>query len=106
MRRGKPHEDPTLRRITGRARWPVEDYAVRLDGEQYVLGSGGPVTIDARVVIDVTQNPGTSRTASHDRIGGRKQTHVAAVNRLVKAGSIVDRDGCLYMPSDVVGDLL
>lgn len=101
MREGHPDEDPTLRRITGRARWTIEPYSLRMEDGEYVLGGGGPVSLDARVVTDVATNPGTSRAESFDRIKGRKASHVAAVGRLVEAGTVVDRGGSLFLADQV-----
>lgn len=99
-------EDSTLRRITGAARWQVEPFSVRLDGGRYVLGSGGPVSLEARIVIDTGENPGTSRTAQRERLAVRAATHGAAVNRLLEIGGIVERSGRLFVEKDVEGDLL
>jgi len=99
-------EDPTLRRFRGRARWPVEGFSLRMEDGRFQLGGGGPVSMEARVILDVEANPGTTRTGSYGRLGGRKETHTAAVNTLVKSGAIVDRKGKLFHPRDVEEELL
>ena len=99
-------ENPTLRRIRGRARWPVEDFAVQLRDGVFTLGTGGEVPLEARILMDTRANPGTSRNAQHQRLGGRKATHVAAVNRLLESGGIQDRDGGLFVAGDVEEDFL
>lgn len=99
-------EDPTLRRFRGRARWPVEDWSLRMEDGRYVLGAGGPLSLDARVLADLGENPGTSRSASHERLGGRRKTFWATVERLVSTGAVRDTNGSLYLPHDVSGDLL
>jgi len=99
-------EDPTLRRFRGRARWPVEDFTLRMEEHGYVLGSGGPVPVEARVLSGVSMNPGTTRSESYRRLGGRKATHTAAVNALVEADALRDRAGKLYLPNQVEEDLL
>ncbi len=98
-------EDPTLRRFSGRARWPVEEFSVRMEQGGYVLGAGGPIPLEARVVMDTSGNPGTSRTAQHKRLGGRKATYVAAVNRLLETGGVVERAGKLYVEGDAEGEM-
>ena len=105
MRMPNSGEDPTLRRFSGRARWPVEDFSIRMEAGRFQLGGGGPVPLEARVMMDVGANPGTSRTASHQRIGGRKQTHTAAVNSLLLSMGLVDRGGKLYLRTVVEEDL-
>ena len=66
-----PSEDPTLRRFRGRARWPMEDWAIRMDEGAYLLGGGGPVPLETRIVMDTAAHPGPSRNAQHARLGGR-----------------------------------
>jgi hypothetical protein len=99
-------EDPTLRRFRGRARWPMQEFSVRLRDEVFEIGDGGEIPIEARIVLDVASHPGTSRNASHQRIGGRKQAHVAAVNNLLQDDRIRERSGGLFIESDVEGVLL
>ncbi len=99
-------EDPTLRRFRGRARWPIEEFSVRLTDQGYVLGGGGSLSLEAQVLADTNLNPGTSRTAQFKRIGGRKQTYLATVTRLVEGEQVVDRNGHLFLPGHVEGDLL
>lgn len=98
-------EDPTLRRFRGRARFQLEDFSVRLEDGQYVLGGGGIIALEARVLLDVSANPGTTRADSYRRLGGKKSTHVAAINQLLGSDALVDRDGALYRPEDVEEDL-
>jgi hypothetical protein len=99
-------EDPTLRRFRGRGRWPIEDFTLRMEEGWYVLGGGGAVSIEARILMDVRANPGTTRADSYRRLGGRKATHTAAVSRIVDSEGLVDRGGKLYVPGDVEEDLL
>jgi len=99
-------EDPTLRRFRGRARWPVEDFSLRLEDGHFCLGGGGHVSMEARVLLDVEANPGTTRTESFRRLGGRKATHTAALGKLLESGALVDQEGRLYHPRDVEEGLL
>jgi hypothetical protein len=94
-------EDPTLRRFRGRARWEVEDFSIRLEGDRFVLGGGGVVSVEARILLDLGQNPGTSRNAQHGRVGGRRETYLAAVNRLLETQAIQEQAGKLFRPEDV-----
>lgn len=84
-------EDPTLRRFRGRARWPVENFALRMEEGQYVLGGGGPLSLDARVLLHVEANPGESGSAVRKAVGGRTETVLAALDRLVDRGAIQKR---------------
>ena len=99
-------EDPTLRRIRGRARWPVEDWSLRLEGDQYVLGGGGPLALEARILMDLAHHPGTSRNQQFDRLGGGRNTYLAAVRRMVQQGAVKEREGVLYRPEDIEEELL
>lgn len=101
MRPGNTGEDPTLRRFTGRARWSTPDFAVRMVDGAYQLGGGGELSLDARILADLGANPGTSRTAQHGRIGGRKQSYLAEVGKLINGDAIVEQRGGLYLPHDV-----
>lgn len=106
MRLGGQGEDPTIRHITGRARWPVEPFSFRLEGGRYILGGGGVLPVESRVLMDLGANPGTTRADSFRRIKGNKSAHVAAVNRLVDRGGIRERHGRLYLPSHVEEELV
>ncbi len=100
-------EDPTLRRFRGRARWQVEDFSIRMDSEErFLLGSGGEIPLEARVLMDVRTYPGTSRADQFRRLGGRKATHVAAVNRMLETGAVVERGAGLFEQRDVEEVLL
>ena len=83
-------EDATLRRVRGRGRWAVEPFAVRLVGDVLELAGGEP-SMDVRVMMEVERHPGSSRRQVRDRIGGRGTVIDAAVNRLVNAGAVEDR---------------
>lgn len=94
-------EDPTLRRFHGRARWQVEDWALRLEDGRYVVGGGGVLSLEARILADSAENPGTSRNAQHSRMRVRKATYLAVVKQLVEAAALRDDGGRLYVPGDV-----
>ena len=98
-------EDPTLRRFKGRARWPVEEWTVRMTDGRFALGGGGPLPLEAQILLDVAQHPGTSRNALHGRLRGRKDANLRTVTRLLTDGQLVERDRGLYIPADVTADL-
>ncbi len=81
-------EDPTLRRLRGRGRWPIEPFTVALVDGRYELSGGTELSLDARVLLHVENNPGTSGAAVREAVGGRTQAVLAALNRLVERGAI------------------
>jgi hypothetical protein len=101
-----PGEDPTMRRFRGRARWPVEDWSLRMVDGRFELGAGGVLSLDARILADVGEHPGTSRTAQHGRLGGRKATHLAAVGTLISRGALREQGSSLYLPHDITESAL
>jgi hypothetical protein len=107
MRTPESGEDLTLRRFKGRARWPVEDFGMRLDSEagQWQLSGGGQVTLDARIMAWVRMNPGKNFNTLHDAMGGRKITLGSVVNQLTVAGMLVEqakgRSKLYYLPDDL-----
>lgn len=91
MTRPKPGEDAAVRRIRGRARWPIEDFAVALRESGYELVGGAELSLDVRVLIYVEKNPGASRRAVREAMGVRASAVDAALSRLEARGAIVDR---------------
>lgn len=96
-------EDPTIRHIRGRGRWPVEPYAVQLKDGRYELAGGDALSLDARVLLHVEAHPGCSRREVRGAVGGRATAVDAAIGTLLARGAIQDhgRDGrsSLYPPS-------
>jgi hypothetical protein len=83
-------EDPGMRRIRGRGRWPVEPFAVALRDGRYELAGGSELSVDARVLLHIEAAPGTSKTATRKAVGGRAAAVDAAINRLLDRGAIED----------------
>jgi hypothetical protein len=82
-------EDQSVRRIRGRGRWNIERFTVALrDGAYELGGGGGELSIDARVLLFVENNPGASRTQIRKQVEGRAATIGAAINRLELEGAI------------------
>lgn len=105
MRLNTEGEDPTLRRVTGRARWPLEPWSWRMGDGAVHLGTGGPMTLDARILAYIERNPGTPRTPLAAQLGVRKAEIVRAVDRLVALDALAEHEHHggkrLYLPRDV-----
>lgn len=102
MHRPQSGEDAAVRRIRGRARWPVEDYAVALRDHGYELVGGAELSLDVRVLIYVETHPGTSMTRIRDAVEGRAKSLDDAVRALLARGAIERRsDGRLYAATAV-----
>ncbi|MDO8500455.1 MAG: DnaB-like helicase N-terminal domain-containing protein [Gemmatimonadaceae bacterium] len=90
MRGPKDGEDPTIRHITGRARWQVPPFDVRFRNGRYELASGLELSLDARVLIQIEQNRGVSLAVLRAKVGGRGKVVDDAVTELLHRGAIVD----------------
>lgn len=92
-------EDATVRRIRGRARWPIQPYSVALRGDRYELVGGMELSADVRVLMHVEHHAatGTSLRATREAVSGARGRVDAAVNALLGRGAIERRsDGRLY----------
>jgi hypothetical protein len=93
MRNPAKSEDPCLRHITGRARWAVAPFDIVFRNGGYELAGGGVLSIDARALIHIEENPGISQARLRDLVGGRARDADLAVDGLVQRGVVVDRGG-------------
>jgi hypothetical protein len=82
--------DQNVRHITGRARWTVPAFDVRLDDNRYELAGSVQLSLDTRILLYVENTPGASLSAVRKHIGGRSGTVDAALNELVRRGAIID----------------
>src|SRR5690606_5687422 len=92
-------EDPTVRRLRGRARWPVRPCRIRWSGGRYEIVPDGAeitVSVDARVLAYVTAHPGCSERAVREAVGGRYEAVRAAVSRLIEVDAIERRGSGRY----------
>lgn len=83
-------EDPCVRRLRARSRFPIEDFAVRLADHGFEL-AGGELSLDARVILYVEGNPGCSKRQVRDAIGGRASDVDRVVGDLVSRGELENR---------------
>lgn len=86
------------RKIRGRARWPTEDFSVRLVGDiksehswlSYQLSDGdGPLHV--RVLHFVRETPGCSLRKVREGVGGRYEYVDKALDVLIETGEVEDR---------------
>jgi hypothetical protein len=107
MRLPRSADDRRTRRITGRARWPIDPFTVALRGEgaeaRYELVGGQvELSLDARILLYVQNNPGASRTAVRNGVMGRGEQISGAIDRLIKRGELQERHegrrSALYVP--------
>jgi hypothetical protein len=82
-------EDPlgAVRRLTARARWPLNDYAVRLAGDRFEL-VGRELTLDARILLHLQGDPGSSLRAVRAACGGRASDVDAALAELLQRSAV------------------
>ena len=86
-------DDPTLRRIAAKGRFPVDSFAVRLAEDGYMLADTSALSLDTRVLTYVERSPGCPKRAIREYVGGRASEADAAIDRLVNAGEIVNDGG-------------
>lgn len=91
MQPAKPGEDQTTRHFRGRARWPVQDWSLRMQDGRFVVGGGEPLTLDARVLqyIASTMPTGATKRGIRGYVGGRANSADAALGRLMRDGAVV-----------------
>lgn len=86
-------EDTSLRHITGRARWTVEPFDIKLRNGRYELAGGAALSVDARVLLHIEENRGVSLTDLRRRMSVRGKAVDDAVAELIRRGAIVDLGG-------------
>ncbi len=82
--------DEATRKMRGRGRWRIEDFAVRLDGDTYTL-TAGELTLDARVLLYVEHHPGCSMRQLREGVTGKTETIATVVANLLRSGAVSDR---------------
>jgi len=84
-------ENPNIRHIKGRGRWPIEPFDMALREGRYEMPQGGELSLDTLILIHVENNPGTSVAATRKAVQKQNQTVVATLNTLEARGAIVNR---------------
>jgi hypothetical protein len=87
-----PGEEASVRKLKAKGRWTIEDCAVRLDGDRYTLAAG-ELSMDARVILYVENNPGCSMRQLREGVSGKAAVIDSAAHRLLERGAIEDRGG-------------
>jgi hypothetical protein len=91
MRTPGTNEDPNVRHISGRGRWPIPAYSVTLrDGWYELGGAAAPLSLDALVILHVEQNPDVSPDRLAKAVGKRKDDVLRVVNQLLVRGAIIN----------------
>jgi hypothetical protein len=90
MRLPEKNEDPTVRHITGRARWQIQPFDVRFSDGRYELAGGAQLSLDARILIHIEQKRGVSMSELRGLVGGRGKAVDEAVDELLRRGAIID----------------
>jgi hypothetical protein len=92
---GLQTDDPTVRVLAARGRWPMKGFSVRYRGDGFDL-TAGELTVDARVLLHVEQNPGISKRRVREHVGGRAQVVDASLETLVLRGAVERREEGYY----------
>jgi hypothetical protein len=77
----------TVRKVRGRGRWRVDDFAVQLEGEHWALVAG-ELSLETLVYLYVERNPGASLRAVRAGVQGKARLVDDALRRLEARGAI------------------
>ncbi len=86
----KKDGDPRARQFGGRGRWEVPGFSVLLDDGCYRLHDGSAASVDALTLDHISRHPGCSRNEVCSGVGKNRTTVLAAINRLVNAGTVME----------------
>jgi hypothetical protein len=93
---GPQADDPAVRVLTARGRWAMKGFSVRYRGDGFDL-TAGELTLDARVLLHIEQNPGISKRRVRDQVGGR--AHLVDVSlEALEARGVIERREDGYHP--------
>jgi hypothetical protein len=89
---GTPSREPNgdIREFEPKGRWAVSRFALRFDGDQYVLLGKNP-SLEERVVRVVTANPGIGKSEVRQKVTGKAVQIDEAITKLLEEGLIEDR---------------
>ena len=82
--------DRSVRHLRVRARWPVDDYSIRLIENRFELASGG-LPLDKRVLQYIKAHPGCSMNGVRSGVTGKATTIGKEVRRLIDSGTVENR---------------
>ena len=83
-------KDEAVRNVKARARWPVDNYSVRLVGSSYELSSG-QLSLDARVLQAIGESPGCSQRDIRRAVSGAPKAVAAAIRGLITSEAVEDQ---------------
>ena len=88
----EPTEDGSaVRRIRARAKWPMAEFCVRLEGDEYLLHASASLGAEARILLYIEEHPGCSKMAVRAAVGGRARDVDSWLTALESRGAVEDR---------------
>jgi hypothetical protein len=85
-------DEPTIRGFAPKGRWLIPPFRIRFDGSEYHLVTGD-ISHETKVLFHIQSDPGCSKRAIRDEVGGRATDTDAAIDRLIRAEAIENRGG-------------
>ena len=99
MRVPKAEENqPNRRDFSGRARWPIQEFSLEYTGSDYVMADGS-LPLATRILIDLQVAGPSSRNAQSKRLSVRRETYLEAVNQMLEAGQLFEKNNLLHHPN-------
>jgi hypothetical protein len=84
-------ENTPSRRIRARAKWHLDGYTVRLEGDAYTLEDAAALPPEARLLLYVEDHPGATASQIRTAIGGRGRDVDDWLRILERRGALEDR---------------
>jgi len=94
----KEDDESTRRYFSGRARWPIEEFAVQLHGDTYRMANEA-LPLESKISIDLQVAGPSTRNAQAKRLQVRKATYLETVQRMLDAGQLFEKNGMLHAGS-------
>jgi hypothetical protein len=81
----------TVRKVRARARWPMDDYSLQLDGDTFHQVDTADLSPEARLLLYIEGHSGCSKLAVREAVGGRASDVDTWLDVLADRGAIEDR---------------
>ena len=94
-------EEITQRSFSGRARWPIEEFAIEMVGDRYQM-VGEPLPLESRILLDLSVAGPSKRNDQHQRLKVRKQTYLKTVQQMIDDGQLFEKHMFLHTPKQIV----
>jgi hypothetical protein len=78
------------RKVTGRGRWPFDDFVYSFDGRSFTIVARSR-SIEAQILDFVSRTPGASQRQVEQAVTGKRETVRYAVQKLIEEGALDDR---------------